>query len=527
MRGATLSRRGVLLAGAASLAACSQTPPALQGGFAGIAFERGHLLRSLPSAGSEPAVTRRTQVVIAGAGIAGLAAARALRLAGLEDFRVMELEDGAGGNSRGMAVQGQPCPMGAHYLPVPGDDSAEVQNLLEELGMRKRVAGRWVYDELQLCHSPQERLFIDGSWQEGLLPMQGATAATLDQYRRFSQVVAAEGRASRFAMPAFRAPFTARQRSLAAQRFDAWLTLQGFDDARLHWYLDYCCRDDYGCGLDGVSAWAGLHYFASRHGFSAPGEFADNADPGVLTWPEGNGRLSAAMAAPLGDRLLPAHTVLCIAEGRHGVDVDVFNHGLAQKERWSADRCIVALPLHGAARVVVGAPAFLADAAARTPHAAWVVANLHLSQPLADRPGAPPSWDNVVYGSSALGYVDARHQSLNPRPAPTVLTWYRALGAGVDARRDLLARPWDFWRDAVMAELSVPHPDIGDKATRLEVVRYGHAMAVPAPQADPVRAPAVPAAGRLFFAHSDWSGYSVFEEAFTRGHLAGEAVAKA
>jgi len=28
-------------------------------------------------------------------------------------------------------------------------------------------------------------------------------------------------------------------------------------------------------------------------------------------------------------------------------------------------------------------------------------------------------------------------------------------------------------------------------------------------------------AGRLAFAHADWSGYSIFEEAFTRGHFAG------
>jgi hypothetical protein len=32
-------------------------------------------------------------------------------------------------------------------------------------------------------------------------------------------------------------------------------------------------------------------------------------------------------------------------------------------------------------------------------------------------------------------------------------------------------------------------------------------------------------AGRLSFAHADWSGYSIFEEAFTRGHVAGTGVA--
>lgn len=30
--------------------------------------------------------------------------------------------------------------------------------------------------------------------------------------------------------------------------------------------------------------------------------------------------------------------------------------------------------------------------------------------------------------------------------------------------------------------------------------------------------------GRIAYAHSDWAGYSVFEEAFTMGHGAGTAV---
>jgi hypothetical protein len=27
------------------------------------------------------------------------------------------------------------------------------------------VAGRWEYEERNLCHSPQERLFFRGEWQ--------------------------------------------------------------------------------------------------------------------------------------------------------------------------------------------------------------------------------------------------------------------------------------------------------------------------------------------------------------------------
>ena len=61
-------------------------------------------------------------------------------------------------------------------------------------------------------------------------------------------------------------------------------------------------------------------------------------------------------------------------------------------------------------------------------------------------------------------------------------------------------------------------------------MRYGHAMAIPAPGVRghaALRALAGPTAPRLHFAHSDLAGYSVFEEAFTFGHAAGAAAARA
>ncbi len=533
MKTVKLTRRAAIVAAAAvPLWGCGRPLSAVEGGFSGVQVERGHLLRD-PSKvlRQTPAVTHRTGVLIAGGGVAGLAAARALRQRGQEDFAILELEDTAGGNSRAARVGGLPCPLGAHYLPVPGDDAREVQDLLEELGVRQRVGGRWTYDERMLCHSPQERLYFEGEWQEGLLPMQGVNDATLAQYRLFAARVRDVQRSARFTVPALRVPFTPAHAALASQTFVAWLDAQGVHDTHLRWYLDYCCRDDFGAGIGVVSGWAGLHYFASRHGFHAPGDAADflhahdSGESAVLTWPEGNGWLTQQMARPLGERIKPARTVLRIAASRHGVEVDAFDHAAQRIERWQAARCIVALPLHVAARVVENAPQTLRDANAATPHASWLVANLLLREPLRDRPGAPPSWDNVLYGSAGLGYVDARHQSLDPRPGPTVLTWYRALGIAPELRRELLMKPFEAWRDEIMAELSVAHPDIAAKAARMEITRYGHAMATPVPHPRPWQAPAVVRADRLLFAHSDWSGYSIFEEAFTRGHLAGAAVA--
>ena len=538
MSGAAPTSRRALLqaAGAATLlAACkprwsdAQDTAHIQGSFTGIQQERGHRLRDT-KAWPAPAVSHTTRVLIAGGGVAGLSAARALRLRGVQDFALLELEDEAGGNARGGAVAGIACPLGAHYLPVPGDDLPDVQDLLQELGLRRRVAGRWEIDERHLCHSPQERLFMNGAWQDGLLPMQDVGADTLAQYRRFARLVDGARKAATWRIPAARAPHTPFKQALATLTLERYLNQQGLTDPHLRWYLDYCCRDDYGAGMGTVSAWAGMHYFASRHGFHVPGQETAERE-GLLTWPEGNGWLTRRMAEPLGERLHTGQLVLRVEQGKHGVAVHAFNTRTQQVERWQAEQVIVALPLFVAARVLQNAPGFLRERAARTVYAPWLVANIHIAKPLNDRPGPAPSWDNVLYGDAqtapGLGYVDAMHQSLHPVPGATVLTYYRALGGvagGPGAgRAQLMEQPWEAWRDGIVRELSAAHPDLASKATRMDITRYGHAMAIPVPDAQGRGGQMPPAHGRIRFAHSDWAGYSVFEEAFAAGHAAGQA----
>ena len=569
-----LPRRQFCIAGAgvvATLAGCRADDDTahIAGGFTGIQVERGHWMRdSLQSGRAQPSPTRtfKTRVLIAGGGVAGLAAARALRLQGMDDFALLELEDSAGGNSRAGQIGGIACPQGAHYLPLPSDDAPEVQDLLEELGLRTRVAGRWQYDERHLCHSPQERLFFNGEWQDGLLPLNGVGPDTLAQYQKFAALVAQARSATRWPLPVQNGALAPVQSALVAITFDKYLDQNGLSDAHLRWYLNYCCSDEYGAGIATVSAWAGIHYFASRHGFHAPGTEGLERE-GLLTWPEGNAWLTQRMAAPLGERLHTGRVVLRITSAKHGVEVDAFNTATQSMERWQAEQVVVALPVFVAARVVQNPPEFLRQAAAQVVYAPWLVANIHLDRPLHDRPGAAPSWDNVLYGekgggevdgaqggtagephgSTSLGYVDATHQNLQALPGPTVLTHYRALGdvaGGPSAGRKLLLnQPWSTWRNTILAELAIAHPDLAAKATRMDITRYGHAMAIPLPQANgqiglkppsnnnnalsikerngqghPQRS--VLSWDRLRFAHSDWAGYSVFEEAFTAGHAA-------
>ncbi len=522
-----LSRRTLLATAAAALglAGCARREaPPLPAAWVGARHERGHRLRDLASIPTWPAdaAPRRAAVLIAGAGIAGLAAARAFARAGVDDVQLLELEDQPGGNSRGHNLGGLACPLGAHYLPLPAPESHEVAEWLHELGLLRHELGRTVADERHLCHSPQERLFIAGAWAEGLLPPAEPGSTTAVQYRRFAQAVAQAQRIgersgrSAFALPAHRSVWTPELAALDAEPFSAWLARQGLDDAHLRWYLDYCCRDDYGAGLESVSAWAGIHYFASRHGFQPPGAAEAERDA-VFTWPEGNAWLAQRLAAPLRGRLHTGRTVLRVEEQRHQVQVLTWDEAARRMEPWTAGTVVLAMPLFTAARVLQNPPDALRQAVPLLQYAPWLVANLQLDAPLVDRPGAPPAWDSVVYGQRGLGYVDASHQSLRPHAGPTVLTAYHALP--VAERPLLLADDPAPWRDRVLQDLQAAHPDIHQRMQQVDLMRWGHAMAIPRPGVQ--RHPALVALramrGRVRFAHADLAGCSLFEEAFTAG----------
>ncbi|MFM8899212.1 MAG: FAD-dependent oxidoreductase [Burkholderiales bacterium] len=545
------------LAATGVLSACTDKSQPYSGSWVGANVERGHRLREHFASSKSgqvpaPASQHRASVLIVGAGIAGLACARALMQAGVDDVHVLELEDAPGGNSRAHSLGGMACPLGAHYLPVPDENNPELLQWLNELQICRFERGRWVFDERHLCHSPQERVFVpeesgSGYWFEGLLPPaealpQAEQAAMKKQVHLFSKLVQAQAAAA-FTIPTARSVFSPALQALDAVTFASWLDSQGLNAPALRWYLDYCCRDDYGAGAGQVSAWAGLHYFASRHGFRAPGEAARNDEHPVLTWPQGNAWLTDRLAAPLQTRFHSARVVLQMEELRHGVQALVWNDRMAQVEQWTTQHVVLATPLFVAKRLLRNPLPTLAsalhEASAAAAHAPWLVANVKLKSALASQGGAAPSWDNVVYqgqrqGSPALGYVDAMHQSTRPHAGPTVLTSYWALGGDNSAtlqqqRQELLKQPWNHWAAKVVADLAATHPDLPRKVERVDLMRYGHAMSVPVPGTR--SSPALAALdstsnGRVHFAHSDLSGYSILEEAFFHGHQTGKKIAQ-
>src|SRR4051794_28306710 len=120
---------------AAVLAGCNKSRATFPGRIVGAASAAGHRLRD----GNFPAPDEsfETDVVIIGGGIAGLAAARRFVQRGTQSFLMLELEREAGGNAAPGRNAVSAYPWGAHYVPLPNEESTEVHALFAELGITR------------------------------------------------------------------------------------------------------------------------------------------------------------------------------------------------------------------------------------------------------------------------------------------------------------------------------------------------------------------------------------------------------
>jgi hypothetical protein len=277
-----------------------------------------------------------------------------------------------------------------------------------------------------------------------------------------------------------------------------WLETNRFTSPYLNWYVNYACRDDYGALASDTSAWAGIHYFASR----------EPEEKGPLVWPEGNGWIVRQLTARLQSFIRTNSPVYRISGTRVRTEAVEY---LAERIIFAAPTFLAPYIIEGASGTVEGAsaPAFV--------YSPWLTANLTLDR----LPSEETAWDNVIYDSLALGYVNATHMSLNSQIDRTVWTFYWALAhkPPEEMRRLMLEKDWAYWRDAILHDLSRAHPNIRDCVSRIDVMRIGHAMRRPVPgflaELWPNKAP-------LYYANSDLSGFSIFEEAQYRGVTAAD-----
>ena len=495
-----ITRRAVLAGAPALLGLTRKAGRAISGGFVNDSFPLGHRLRDHVTFAA-PRRQVKVPIVIVGGGMAGLSAAWHLDKRGFRDFVLLEMESRTGGNSRWGENEISRFPWAAHYVPVPAKGESLARELFEEIGVFHD--GAW--DDRVLCFAPQERLFIFGRWQEGIEP-ENATPRDTEQYRRFNDRIDEFRATGEFTIPMERG---AKPSPLDRLSMADWLQREQFDSPTLRWYVNYACRDDYGALAKDTSAWAGIQYFASR----------EPEEKGPLTWPEGNGWIAQRLFEKLRRYINTGAVVYRIA--RDGTRLRVFT----EQTEYIADAVIFAAPTFLASYIIEGVPH-----AEGFQYSPWLTANLTLDR-LPREPGFDLAWDNVIYDSPTLGYVNATHMNLATHLERTVWTFYWSLAEYRPeyARRLLLAKDWNYWKEAILNDLERAHPDIRECVTHIDVMRFGHAMARPTTGfvfSDQRQRWTKPT-GNVFFANSDLSGFSIFEEAQYRGVTAAKNALRA
>ncbi len=540
-----LSRRelfaAVLGSHVAAMSGCTRSSLPPKGELLAPNISLGHQIRDgyRPAPGDHVA-REDVDVVIVGGGIAGLSAAWRLQQSGVQDFVVLEMDQSPGGTSRSGRDGSFAYPWGAHYLPTPMAENQALVRLLSEMDLFEEAvdgaasdaepggSGAVVREEF-LCRDPQERVFHEGRWHEGLYPIAGADDEDRAQLEAFQRelhrwVARRDSRGRRmFAIPqAQGSSDDAEVVALDQESMATWMQRHRWTSPRLRWLVDYSCRDDYGLSIDQTSAWAGLFYFCSR--LKEP----DDESQAIITWPEGNGRIVQHLASRCGRRLRTGHGVTEIKQDSEKSFVEVVAMDIAtnRPRTFRSKRVIFAAPQFLAPHLIRGVSQRRRTEAKSFRYGSWLVANVHLRERPREN-GFPMCWDNVIYNSKSLGYVASTHQTGSDH-GPTVLTWYYPF-SGVDpivSHQQLLALKWSDWADLVLTDLQVPHPDIRDLVTRLDVMRWGHAMIQPRVGFvfSRARRNASKPDGAIHFAGTDLSGIALMEEAFYHGVRAAEEV---
>lgn len=392
--------------------------------FVGDALERAHHWITPDPEKLHVDRREKTGVVVVGAGFAGVVAAWRLAMAGYDDFKLLELEDKAGGLARSGVI-------GNLTVPFGGDEVALFSN-----------HGAW---GTLVAAEGSNLVFLTANGQYVLSRRNFDGAWKLDD--GFSE-----------AWDFMRRPESRRMGDLETIALSDELRGAGPEPTT---YLTQHCLRRFGARPGDVSAAA--VYADMRESF-----------PPLLLPPEGPGVLLDAPLRRIGTRLLPARMALHVKETTDGVVVRVVNTRDATVTDIEAKAAILAVPPFAAARITPALRARWADLAI-PPNSPWLVSAIQVSR-------WPSGFDHEASWHHTM---DERANTIlhAGKPPEAVVLVHRPFPASATTPARMFLRdlePGDA-RDWVLRELHPVFPDLAEIATRIEMFRVAHGPIRPAP----------------------------------------------
>ena len=524
-----LSRRYLLKAGAlgaASLVAAYYWPRYLKNKIKIITesnSKRGHILREKLPVDISPVKNIDVNTLIVGAGVSGLSAAYFLEKRNFKDYLILEADSKIGGNSSASQNDVSKFPNGAHYLPIIRNDDPLLLSFLQEFGIVTGFKDNLpIYKDEYLCHAPDERLFIKGRWQQSLIPSFSLSAVEQQQFRDFFEYTHSlqnkKGRDGKylFSIPVDQSSQDVDWLKLDQISFTDFLNQKSWLNPALNWYVNYCCRDDFGIDANLTSAWAGLHYFSSRNGKAA------NAEPqSVLTWPEGNAFLVDCLISKISRSIKTECTVRSVSKTKKGYEV-LFVDNEMKVQKISCKKIIYAVPQTVVAHIQ---PELNIEVGSQ--FNPWVLINLKVKKSVLEN-NSYLAWDNVRFGSDSLGYINSSHQLLSAESEFVNITFYHAFSSALakEERAKLWKKTKEELLQIALEDIGKMHANFSSYVEEAHIKILGHGMV--GPRVNYIWKDRNKIYDRdnssIIMAHTERAGISIFEEAFHQGQQAAEKI---
>jgi monoamine oxidase len=421
---------------------------------------------------------RGVSVLVAGAGLAGLAAARDLVAMGA-DVTVIDARSRVGGRvltvSNGFAEK-QHAEAGGDMID---EDHDAIRGLAAELGLTLKRILRGSFSAVRPDVAGRPRIIRRGAAEQG--------------WERIAKALAPLTRRYRLAEQRWDSPISA---ALARQSVASWL-----DDVKADGELRAAVTSLRGFFLadpEELSLIALVDQFAST----------DNLSPGAMYRIDGgNDRLTTALASPLGERLHLNTELVAVSHRGRGVRASVRNGRTSST--LNADYLLLTLPATVLRRIPItpGVPPQQHDAIARLQYGRATKTLLQFSRRFWRGPGRPRAFGSPL----AFGAVWDGNEEQRGRPGILALL---AGGSASDATQALVAKDG---MSSLANQLDWMGTDRGELLGSYQVVwdadpwaRGGYAFFDPAFDAGLRQWLARPF-GRLFFAgeHTSvrWQGY--------------------
>lgn len=392
--------------------------------------------------------------LIVGGGIAGLTAAQLLKD---ENCLLFELGQQVGGSSSADYYQNTVFSQGAHYdWSYPANYGKEVLALFKELQIIEfnKQQQFWNFiDKQYLIKGQESQSLVKGQFHDEYLE-------EFDDFQAFFDII--KQYANEMLLPT-------RLINEEIQQLNQLTFLTFLQNNGLNAHpdflktLSYQLIDDYGAGVETVSALAGIHYYLCRPYYTKEME--------LFSPPQGNFYFTGKLKTNIQHKIKTNHVVKKITKNDTGFLVDVIDIRQKIVKQYSSKQVIYAGQKHALQYILPEQyPAFKA-----TVYSPWVVVNVVLNTPIESK----GIWQNEfpLNTDHFMGFVDSKSQKTQDKQ---VLTCYYCFPP--EERKELPKiedHLQDFTRNTIEKLNTYFDTDLHHNIEKVFIKVMGHAMPIP------------------------------------------------